>query len=117
MCFIQISYFFFAAETGDKLYTYAIVTTEAIPEISHIHDRMPFILDTDEKISMWLDCTKFPIENVLRFIFPPRVKKQEPESDLKDVKPPVQNEEKPLDSKEYKPSIIFYEGIFSNHFF
>lgn len=39
---------------GKKIHTVSIVTTKANKLISHIHDRMPVILDYD-KVKMWLD--------------------------------------------------------------
>lgn len=40
---------------GEEVDTAAIVTTEAAPEIAHIHGRMPVMLEP-ESFGMWLDC-------------------------------------------------------------
>jgi putative SOS response-associated peptidase YedK len=41
-------------KTGDPLYTYSILTREAVPEIRDIHPRMPVILPESEW-SLWTD--------------------------------------------------------------
>ncbi|HVX98943.1 MAG TPA: SOS response-associated peptidase [Pseudorhodoplanes sp.] len=40
---------------GEEMESAAIVTTDASPSISHIHHRMPVMLDPDQ-FEMWLDC-------------------------------------------------------------
>ncbi len=49
----------------EELYTYTIVTTDAAPEITFIHNRMPFIFTSDEDAQMWIDCDNYPPEKVL----------------------------------------------------
>ncbi|KAG9774107.1 DUF159 domain protein, partial [Aureobasidium melanogenum] len=43
-------------DSGEKLYTYTIITTDSNKQLNFLHDRMPVILDpgTDE-VKMWLD--------------------------------------------------------------
>ena len=45
---------------GPPLYTFTILTTEASPEIRHIHPRMPVILPTATRPS-WLDASSDPV--------------------------------------------------------
>jgi putative SOS response-associated peptidase YedK len=40
--------------SGDSLFSFTLLTTTAYPAISHIHDRMPCILDPERYMS-WLD--------------------------------------------------------------
>lgn len=42
-------------QNGEEVDTAAIVTTDATPEIAHIHGRMPVMLEPDS-FAMWLDC-------------------------------------------------------------
>jgi len=48
----------------DDLHSYAVVTMEASSDLVWLHDRMPLILDTEEKIDFWLNCD-ISIEKVL----------------------------------------------------
>ncbi len=43
--------------TGEKepLYTFTVVTTDAIKDLAWLHDRQPVILSTKEEIDTWLD--------------------------------------------------------------
>eukprot|EP00732_Lithocolla_globosa_P004347 Lithocolla_globosa_v1_NODE_3975_length_1539_cov_6.208895.p1 type:complete len:365 gc:universal NODE_3975_length_1539_cov_6.208895:1249-155(-) len=43
-------------ETEEKIFSYAIVTIDAADNVSFIHDRMPVVLDTPEKVKLWLEC-------------------------------------------------------------
>ncbi len=43
-------------DSGEKLYTYTIITTESNNQLSFLHDRMPVILDNgSEEMWRWLD--------------------------------------------------------------
>lgn len=43
-------------DSEEKLYTYAIITTDANKQLSFLHDRMPVILDAgSEAMKIWLD--------------------------------------------------------------
>jgi len=44
--------------TGEELYTYAIITTDATKGLNHIHHRMPVIFSTEEEVEMWINCKK-----------------------------------------------------------
>ena len=39
----------------EPLFTYTVITVDAHPKFSHIHDRMPAILDGDDAVRTWLD--------------------------------------------------------------
>lgn len=39
---------------GDMLYSFCIITTEAAPQIAHLHNRMPLILQNAEQRELWL---------------------------------------------------------------
>ena len=43
------------SESAPRENAFVIITVAANDEVRHIHDRMPAILDTDEKIQRWLD--------------------------------------------------------------
>ena len=47
--------------------TYTVITTSAVKGISHIHNRMPFILD-DSNINKWINCNQFTISKCLNDI-------------------------------------------------
>eukprot|EP01102_Stenamoeba_stenopodia_P014400 TRINITY_DN4774_c0_g1_i1.p1 TRINITY_DN4774_c0_g1~~TRINITY_DN4774_c0_g1_i1.p1 ORF type:complete len:455 (+),score=116.49 TRINITY_DN4774_c0_g1_i1:83-1366(+) len=59
-------------EEEDMLFSYAIVTMDPIDEISHIHNRMPLILDTEEKVEKWLHPEKYSFAEVLPLVLPKR---------------------------------------------
>ena len=43
-------------DAEEKLYTYAIITTDSNKQLNFLHDRMPVILDSNtEGVNMWLD--------------------------------------------------------------
>jgi putative SOS response-associated peptidase YedK len=43
-------------DTEEKLYTYAVITTDSNKQLSFLHDRMPVILDAgSEAMKIWLD--------------------------------------------------------------
>lgn len=45
-------------DTEEKLYTYAIITTDSNKQLSFLHDRMPVILDPNtDAMRLWLDPT------------------------------------------------------------
>jgi len=50
-------------ETGELLYTYTVITTESNPKLLWLHDRMPVILNEEEKL-LWLS------SNNLRDVLP-----------------------------------------------
>ena len=47
--------------------TYTVITTLSVKSISHIHNRMPFILD-DNSINKWINCSQFTISKCLNDI-------------------------------------------------
>ncbi len=49
----------------EKIGSFSIVTAPANREISEIHDRMPLILDTEEKRNLWLNGSHGEIEKLL----------------------------------------------------
>jgi putative SOS response-associated peptidase YedK len=57
-----------APEAGDPLYTFTIITTEAVPEIRAIHPRMPVIL-ASEAVDPWLDPASDP-DDLLAYLRP-----------------------------------------------
>ncbi|KAL7728051.1 hypothetical protein ACLKA6_017901 [Drosophila palustris] len=42
-------------ESGDKMYSYSIITFESSPIMSWMHYRMPAILETEQQMNDWLD--------------------------------------------------------------
>jgi len=63
-----------ATDEEDMLFSYAIVTMDPIDEISFIHNRMPLILDTEEKVEKWLHPEKYSFAEVLPLVLPRRTK-------------------------------------------
>lgn len=59
----------FGLASGEKEGHYAIITTDCAKDISWLHERMPVILDTDEKIDMWLNPENTP-ETLLKILRP-----------------------------------------------
>lgn len=53
-----------------ELYSYAVVTLDASPTVSWIHDRMPAILDGEEAINSWLDFGKVPADEAMKLLVP-----------------------------------------------
>ncbi len=52
-----------------KISTYTIITTSSQKAISHIHDRMPVILNT-ENIDEWIHCKNFNFSSVIQYLIP-----------------------------------------------
>ncbi|XP_053325389.1 abasic site processing protein HMCES [Spea bombifrons] len=58
------------APSGEKLYTYTIITVDSSKSMDWIHDRMPAILDGNEQIEKWLDFGQVPTQEALKLIHP-----------------------------------------------
>ncbi|KIW80322.1 hypothetical protein Z517_06937 [Fonsecaea pedrosoi CBS 271.37] len=59
-------------DTGEKLYTYTIITTDANKQLQFLHDRMPVILTPGtEEVKMWLDPTRNKWSKELQAILKP----------------------------------------------
>lgn len=43
-----------SSESGERVVTFTIVTTEAVPPVAEVHERMPLIVSR-EAVSVWLD--------------------------------------------------------------
>jgi len=41
--------------TGEKTFTYSVVTTDANKKLAFIHERMPVVLETEEEQQLWLN--------------------------------------------------------------
>ncbi|XP_025114246.1 LOW QUALITY PROTEIN: embryonic stem cell-specific 5-hydroxymethylcytosine-binding protein-like [Pomacea canaliculata] len=50
------------------LYSYSVITVDASPGISSIHDRMPAILTSDEEIDDWLNSAEVPLNKAVKVI-------------------------------------------------
>lgn len=55
-------------DTGNEVFTFTIITTEANSEVAKIHDRMPIILNQETE-SMWLDL-KEEEDEILKLLKP-----------------------------------------------
>ncbi|XP_033104228.1 abasic site processing protein HMCES-like [Anneissia japonica] len=53
---------------GEPLYTYSVITTEAVADMADIHHRMPVILDGDDEIRDWLDFGSVPSTEALKLV-------------------------------------------------
>ena len=53
-----------ASTNSSTISTYTVITTSPVKSISHLHNRMPFILD-DSNIDKWIDCNQFTISECL----------------------------------------------------
>lgn len=62
---------YWQGEEGEGVYSCTIVTTDAVTEFEHIHQRMPLILDREEQ-RRWLDIANEP--DSLASIFSPRLR-------------------------------------------
>uniref|UniRef100_A0A1B0CMM7 Abasic site processing protein HMCES n=1 Tax=Lutzomyia longipalpis TaxID=7200 RepID=A0A1B0CMM7_LUTLO len=58
------------SESGDTLYSYTIITFQSNKKLSWMHDRMPAILDTDEKVAAWLDYKNVQPDDALKLLKP-----------------------------------------------
>ncbi|XP_055706581.1 abasic site processing protein HMCES [Phlebotomus papatasi] len=58
------------SESGDTLYSYTIITFQSNKKLSWMHDRMPAILDTEEKVADWLDFKRVKPEDALKLLKP-----------------------------------------------
>ncbi len=50
-----------------ELFTFSVITMNASPEIQHIHDRMPVILNNDQA-KIWLHCESNNVETAMNVI-------------------------------------------------
>ncbi|EXJ91417.1 hypothetical protein A1O1_04529 [Capronia coronata CBS 617.96] len=106
--------------SGEKLYTYTIITTDSNKQLNFLHDRMPVILNpgTDE-VKMWLDPTRNKWSRELQSLLKP----YEGELEFYPVDPAVgkvgNNSPSfivPVDSKENKKNIAnFFSGANKKH--
>lgn len=46
------------ADSEERLYSYAIITTDSNKQLKFLHDRMPVILEPGDAIRTWLDPTR-----------------------------------------------------------
>ena len=59
-------------DSGDKLFTYSIITTESNKQLSFLHDRMPVILENgSDAIRTWLDPTQTEWTKALQSLLQP----------------------------------------------
>eukprot|EP01112_Ceratiomyxa_fruticulosa_P000468 TRINITY_DN10428_c0_g1_i1.p1 TRINITY_DN10428_c0_g1~~TRINITY_DN10428_c0_g1_i1.p1 ORF type:complete len:360 (-),score=76.13 TRINITY_DN10428_c0_g1_i1:12-1091(-) len=49
---------------------YCLITTEASQELGWLHDRMPVILDTEEKVDLWLNTEEYNEKELLSLLVP-----------------------------------------------
>lgn len=56
---------------GEEMDTAAIVTTDATPDIAHIHHRMPVMLEPDA-FQLWLDCANVDAATAQSLLVPAR---------------------------------------------
>ena len=61
---------------GEEMDTVAIVTTTASPDIGHIHERMPVMLEPDA-FQLWLDCAQVDTTTAQAVLVPTRPGKLE----------------------------------------
>tara|TARA_B100000073_G_C23722809_1_gene568218 strand:- start:204 stop:893 length:690 start_codon:yes stop_codon:yes gene_type:complete len=52
------------SSNSNTISTYTVITTSPVKSISHLHNRMPFILD-DNNIDKWINCNQFTISECL----------------------------------------------------
>lgn len=50
------------------LYSYCILTMDASPKVSWIHERMPVILDGDDAINSWLEFGHVPLDEAMKLV-------------------------------------------------
>ncbi|XP_028680566.1 abasic site processing protein HMCES isoform X2 [Erpetoichthys calabaricus] len=55
---------------GEPLYSYTIITVEASKAMKGIHDRMPAVLDGEDKIRRWLDFGEIKAQEAFKLIHP-----------------------------------------------
>ena len=55
-------------ENNKMIHTYTVITTQSAKSISHIHNRMPVILNVNE-LDDWVN-TDYPLENALNILSP-----------------------------------------------
>ena len=55
------------SSNSSTISTYTVITTSPVKSISHLHNRMPFILD-DSNIDKWINCNQFTISECLDYI-------------------------------------------------
>ncbi len=55
---------------GDALQSYTIITTTPWESISHIHNRMPVILD-HHHLDQWLKTRSTPLKETMKLLYPP----------------------------------------------
>ncbi|EFE33410.1 uncharacterized protein ARB_07770 [Trichophyton benhamiae CBS 112371] len=102
-------------DSGEKLYTYTVITTSSNPQLKFLHDRMPVILDPGSKaMAAWLDPHTTTWTKELQSLLKPYEGELETYPVSKDVGKVGNNSPSfivPLDSKENKSNIAnFFQG-------
>lgn len=101
-------------DSDEKIYTYAIITTDANKQIQFLHDRMPVIFDAgSEAVRTWLDPNRYEWSKELQSLLKPYEGELEIYAVSKDVGKVGNNSPSfiiPLDSKENKSNIANFFG-------
>eukprot|EP00667_Euglena_gracilis_P022998 EG_transcript_25807 len=50
--------------SGEAVFSFTIITTDASEQFSAIHDRVPCILDGPEAVNLWVGCSHYPFQAV-----------------------------------------------------
>eukprot|EP00668_Euglena_longa_P029173 GGOE01036517.1.p1 GENE.GGOE01036517.1~~GGOE01036517.1.p1 ORF type:complete len:342 (+),score=39.00 GGOE01036517.1:31-1056(+) len=56
--------------TGEHIFSFTIITTDAPAEFAAIHDRVPCILDGPEAVALWASCSRYPFQAVKYLLKP-----------------------------------------------
>ncbi|XP_059622990.1 abasic site processing protein HMCES [Phlebotomus argentipes] len=59
-----------SSNSGDTLFSYTVITFQSNEKLSWMHDRMPAILDSEEKVADWLDFKRVGPEDALKLLKP-----------------------------------------------
>ena len=101
-------------DAEEKLYTYAIITTDSNKQLTFLHDRMPVILDAGgEAMKVWLDPERNKWSKELQSLLQPYAGELECYPVSKDVGKVGNNSPDfivPIDSKENKKNIANFFG-------
>jgi hypothetical protein len=101
-------------DASEKLYTYAIITTDSNKQLSFLHDRMPVILDNgSDAIRTWLDPHRTEWSKDLQSLLKPYAGELECYPVSKDVGKVGNNSPSfliPIDSAENKNNIANFFG-------
>mmetsp|Transcript_15328 Transcript_15328/g.30024 ORF Transcript_15328/g.30024 Transcript_15328/m.30024 type:complete len:438 (+) Transcript_15328:33-1346(+) len=58
------------SDTGEVVHSVTILTTAATQKFARIHDRMPVVLATPERVEKWLDCESTRFEDCIPLLSP-----------------------------------------------